>query len=308
MYNSSFGLVNSFLAHNKTESKIITIPSLNLIVSSTFSEPAKVWSSVTWSLQRSYTNLYIYSIEYLGDGLVGIGSGDLKLYVWNVTTAVTWKSFSTDPVAKCLKLIEAGSFLAAGMGNGWVNVYNFTNGTIYTRFMHCSADIYSLELINKTLLASGCYDGSIKVWKWQTGVALFNLTGHTVNVNVLKLVAINILASSSIDNTIKLWDIANGALLKTLIGHSNKIVGLDLIESCVLISSSIDMSIKKWDLMNGGNLINSFNTSSNIQSMVVVSPANGKNFSYNNPYLCFTATLKLILFQKSVQKKKNHNS
>jgi WD40 repeat protein len=249
---------------------------LNLIVSSALFESAKVWSSITWSQTQIFTNLHIQSIEYLGDGLVALGSGDWYLYVWNATTGINFNSMYVFTTATSLKLVEKGSLLAAGMHSGWINIYSYTNGTLITRFMHCSLKIDSLELINKTLLASGCSDGSIIIWRWQTGVALFNLTGHTVNVNVLKLAAMNILASGSSDSTIKLWDITNGALIKTLTGHSSEIYGLDVIASCVLISSSLDMSIKKWDLMNGGNLISSFNTSKKIQSMAVLPQFNGK--------------------------------
>jgi WD40 repeat protein len=242
------------------------------------SESAKVWSSVTWTQTQTFTNAYIQSIEYLGDGLIAIGSGDWYLYIWNATTGINFKTIYSGTTVDSLKLVEKGSLLAAGMHSGWINVYNYTNGILFTSFLHCSSNyISSFELINKTLLASGCSDGTIKVWRWQAGVALFNLNGHTAIVNILKLAAINILASGSSDNTIKLWDITNGgALIKTLSGHSSEIYGLDVIESCVLISGSLDMSIKKWDLMNGGNLMSSFNTSTKIQSMIVTPPINGK--------------------------------
>ena len=274
VYNSSLIMTNSFSAHSYTIGKILAISNLNYIVTSSDSDSVKVWSSLTWSLVQTHPNIYICSMDYIGNGIVALGSREWYIYTWNISSNVILSASPKLPTTPTsLKSLQTDNLLAAGMHSGWIYIYNYTNGATFASMSHCSLVIYSLELINVALLASGCADGSIKLWNWQV---VFNFTGHTASVNILKLVSTTLLASGSSDNTIKLWDITNGALLNTLIGHNHQIWTLDMIQSCVLVSGSLDMTMIKWDLMSGGVILSSVNTSMKIQALVVLPLANSK--------------------------------
>jgi len=270
-------MTNSFFAHNFSTSQIVTIPSLNYVVSIGNYDSVKVWSSLTWTLVRSFSSTWICTIEFLDNSLVALGSRQWYIHTWDVSSGVNQSlipKLPTTPVS--LKSLKTGNLLAAGMFSGWIFIVNYTNGVSYRNLSHCSTQIYTLELINSSLLASGCGDGTIKIWNWQLGMSVFNLTGHTASVNILKLVTATMLASGSTDTTIKLWDITSGALLKNLTGHTDQIWALDLFSSCVLISGSLDMTLIQWDLMNGGKMINSIGSSMKVRSLAVLPPINRK--------------------------------
>jgi WD40 repeat protein len=269
-------MTNSFSAHTSTIQHILPIADLNLTVSVADFDSVKVWSSLTWSLQRTIPNVYISSIAYMSNGIVALGSREWRIHFCNVINGVLSSTITVPTTPTSLKSLETnnGRSIAAGLHSGWIYIYDYTNGGVFYRsFQHCSDEIHALELVNSTLLASGCNDGSIKVWAWQEGVSLFNLVGHFSDVNVLKSLTSSVLASGSSDSTIKLWDISQvggGSLLQTLLGHTNSIWGLDLLENCVLISGSLDQSLKLWDLnQNNGLLLSSTNTSMGIRTLTV---------------------------------------
>ncbi len=273
-------MTNSFSAHKSTIQQIKTIADLNLIVSVADYDSVKVWSSLTWSLQKTIPNVYISSIEYMGNGIVALGSREWCLYFCNVINGLLSMTISLPTTPTSLKSLVTNTrrLIAAGLYSGWIYIYDYTNGGAFSRsFQHCSVEILALELINSTLLASGCNDGTIKVWAWQGGVSLFTLAGHVSGVNILKSLTSSVLASGSSDSTIKLWDISQvggGSLIQTLYGHTNSIWGLDLLENCVLVSGSQDQSLKLWDLnQDNGLLLSSANTGMAIQTLVVTPQA-----------------------------------
>jgi WD40 repeat protein len=151
-----------------------------------------------------------------------------------------------------LTMLNTNIHLAAGLGNGDINIYNINDGNLVSSLKGHTSVVNDLVQISADLLASTSSDKTVRIWNLTTNTCKFILTGHTRDVYGLKQITSNILASGSMDRTIKLWDITTGQEIRTLTGHTNSIGwSIDLLNSQTLVSSSLDETIKLWNWSTG---------------------------------------------------------
>ena len=281
VYDLNFTLLVSFNAHTARIWKLLFIPELNLLVSSSDDQLVKVWSTLDWSLVLTYHGHAggVTSLVYVGGGIIASSSGDWQIKIWNVLNGNAVATIFPSTTSYAIIFIPILNLLAAGLANGEIRVYNLTNNINNLKFQLTAHQSWVSEfmLLNETVLASASFDQTIRLWSISSfGLSLlFNLTGHTGGVNALNLFAPNLLASASDDSNLIVWDLSIKTKVSTLIGHTNGIFhSLELYclasgENQILISGSNDMSIRLWD-SSTYQQISSFNTGKQINALVLV--------------------------------------
>jgi WD40 repeat protein len=274
IYNQN-SLVNSFKAHSKAITRIKQSPfNTNYVATCSNDYTVKIWnvsSSFNWILITTYSqhSSQVLALEWLDNDT--LASGSYEINIWSPTTGQTKRTIQTNQYVISLTKLNTNIHLAAGLGNGDINIYNINDGNLVSSLKGHSDWVNDLVQISDNLLASASHDKTVRIWNLTTNTCKFILTGHTYGVNVLKQITPNILASGSMDRTIKLWNITSGQLIRTLTGHKDWIFySVDLLNSQTLVSGSQDESIKLWNWSTGECLSTIKTTGSNIESLAVI--------------------------------------
>jgi WD40 repeat protein len=207
------------------------------------------------------------------DTLASSGYSDGTIKLWSPTTGQTKRTIqkNANGFVFSFKLLNNIIHLAAGLGNGDINIYNINDGSLVSSLKGHTYYVEDLVQISADLLASSSEDKTVRIWNLTTNTCKFILTGHTNIVRGLKLVSSGILASGSSDTTIKLWDITLGLLIRTLTNHTGSIwYSVDLLNSQTLVSGSVDGTIKLWNWSTGECLSTIQTQGSNISSLAVI--------------------------------------
>ncbi len=282
IYNfSSLSLVNSFKAHSKWIRRIKQSPfntNTNTNYVATYSEDGtvKIWnvsSSFDWTLITTYSphSSGVVALELLDNHTLASGSRDQTIKLWSPTTGQTKRTIQTNENVYSLKLLNTNIHLAAGVGNGDINIYNINGGNLVSSLKGHTSHVNDLVQISDNLLASSSGDKTVRIWNLTTNTCKFILIGHTNWVWGLKQITSNILASGSEDSTIKLWDITTGKLIRTLTGHTDGIFwSVDVLNAQTLVSGSWDQTIKLWNWSTGECFSTIQTTGSRIESLAVI--------------------------------------
>jgi WD40 repeat protein len=273
--SSSLSFLRTFQAHS---SNIIIKQSPfnnNYFATSSSDATVKIWnilSSSNWTLITTYSqhSSGFYALAWLdNDTLASADSNDIK--IWSMATGQTKQTIPTNGNVWSLKLLNTNIRLAAGLGNGDINIYIINDGSLVSSLKGHSSDVNDIVQISDELLASSSDDKTVRIWNLTTNTCKFILTGHEAIVNGLKLITPSILASGSEDTTIKLWNTTTGDLLRTLLGHTSDIWwSVDLLNSQTLVSGSLDQTIKLWNWSTGECLSTIQTTGSQITSLAVI--------------------------------------
>jgi len=286
--NSSLAFVNSFQAHSNRVMRIKQSPfntnsNTNYVATCSGDKTVKIWNvsfSFDWSLITTYSqhSSAVYEFEWLDSDTLASGSYDKLIKLWSPTTGQTKRTIQTNQYVFGLKLLNTNIHLAAGLGNGVINIYNINNGNLVSSLKGHTSYVFDLVQLSDDLLASSSLDKTVRVWNLTTNTCKFILKGHTDQVYGLKQITSSILASGSLDSTIKLWDITSGQLIRTLTGHTSYIYwSVDLLNSQTLVSGSRDGEIKLWN-WSTGECLSTIQTDSPITSLdVIVFTTNNNN-------------------------------
>ena len=214
----------------------------------------------------------MYALEFINEDTIASGGLDLSIQIWSISSGLTQRIIKTNSVVFSLKLLSNGFYLACGLENGKIEIYNINDGTLFSSINAHADRIFDLILINNdNLLVSSSRDKTIKVIDLKTNTQKFDLNSHTDDVIGLKQLSKEIFASSSLDTTIKLWNITTGKLMRTLKGHTDYIYwSLDLMgDDQTLVSGSYDQTIKFWNWKTG-QLLNTIYTGTKINSLNII--------------------------------------
>ena len=92
-----------------------------------------VSSSLNWTLITTYSqhSSYVFGLEWLDqDTLASAGYLDRTIKLWSPTTGQTKRTIKTNEYVLSLKLLNTNIHLAAGFGNGDINIYNINDGNL----------------------------------------------------------------------------------------------------------------------------------------------------------------------------------
>ena len=237
----------------------------------------KLWDPTNnaWNLVQNYSGHIarhpIWDAEYIGNDLIASGSASGQIKIWQASVYnKTIMNISAGSSVISLKLLSNGIYLACGLGNGNINIYNINNSGIVATLTGHTRAVNDLSLLSNDLLASSSGDTTVRIWNLTTYTNKFILVGHSDQSYGLKQVSFDVLASTSYDKTIKLWNITNGSLIRTLTGHMSNIQwGVDMLDSQTLLTGSYDQSIKSWNVNNGA-LLNTIQTGFTINALAVL--------------------------------------
>ena len=251
---TSMTLIKSFQAHTNEVTRIKQLPN-GYAVTCSNDMTVKIWNSTNWNLiltYRNHTNS-VAGLEYISPNTIASGDYSGNIRIWSMITGLTQTSINAGYGMASLKLLSNGYYLASGLSNGNINIYNINNGLLITTLYGQTDWINDMILIGSSnLMASSSADSTIYIWDLTTYIRKFILSGHTGQARGLKMITSDILASSSFDYTIKLWNTTSGALIRTLIGHTDSInLSVDLLNPQTLVSASYDRTIKFWDWTTG---------------------------------------------------------
>jgi WD40 repeat protein len=277
VYNENLTLVNTFQAHTNYINRIKQLPN-GYVATVSSDNTAKIWDATirtNWILIRNYTKHVdqVYGLEYINEDTIASGGYDHSIQMWSIQTGITKMNISTGHIVWSLQLLTNGYYLAAGLSNSFINIYNINNVSLIASLKGHTSSLFELLLIGSNLLASGDSnpDDVVRIWDLTTYTSKYILFGHNNSVCGLKLISSDILASGSMDSTIKLWNITCGSLIKTFRNHTLGIGwSVDMLNTQILVSGSFDGIIKLWN-MKTGEVLNTISTGdTGIRSMAVL--------------------------------------
>ena len=125
-------LVNSFQAHSDCIKRIKQSPfntntNTNYVATCSNDRTVKIWnvsSSFDWTLITTYSqhSSWVYGLEWLDKDTLASGSLDKTIKIWSPTTGQTKRTIQTKQYVFSLKLLNTNICLAAGLGNGVINI------------------------------------------------------------------------------------------------------------------------------------------------------------------------------------------
>jgi WD40 repeat protein len=249
-----------------------------------------IWNSWNnWNLIRNYTGHTggVYGLEWINEDTIASGDASGIINLWSISTGLTNKSIITNAYGVlALQLMCNSNYLAAGLANKNVQIYNLNNGSLIATLTGHTDKIYDLALLSSDLLASSSDDHTVRIWNLTTNTLKFNLAEHSNIVRSLKLVSTDILASGSNDLSVKLLNITSGSLIRTT-NYTNSISFLvDLLDSQTLVCGTggvIDLSnLTTGERINMVNTITSFRSMAVLNSNITTSKYLSLTFFYVN--------------------------
>ena len=147
-----------------------------------------------------------------------------------------------------------GQYLAVGLQNGDINIYDTVFWTKTLTFQGHSTPASSLDYSpTGDRIVSGSSDKTVRLWDCKTGSCVFVLNGHSA---WLRDVAFSPsgkeIASACDDETVRIWDTDDGSVLHVLTGHTMDVSGVSYSPDGMHVAScSEDGSIRTFDTRTG---------------------------------------------------------
>ena len=217
-YDEKYEYTASLEGHTNKVTKVIALPSDELMVSCSWDKSIKIWYGGSFRCLSTIENAHekdVKNVIHLMDERLVSGSADKKLKFWDISDFENIKLSKEIPnifVASnnSMKQLYTGR-LAVG-GTSTIKIINIQN--------------YNIEM---------------------------NITGHELWVNTVKVLDDGVIISGSTDKTVKLWNILEGNCLFTLRGHDATINDLIQVKSGEIICCLFNGSIKIWREKKEGN-------------------------------------------------------
>ena len=244
----------SFQAHTNTIYRIKQLPN-GYVATCSEDSTVKIWipsNTNNWLLVRTHQShtLGVIAIDYINADTIVSGDGNGVIEIWSKSTGVVSQTLNANSKIWSLKMLKNNIYLAAGLSNGNINIYNLNNSSLITTLQAHASSVMDLVLINDDLLASSSDD--VRLWNVTTFTNKFILIDHTNDVFGQRQVSSSILASGACDHSVILWNITDGALLRRLDNQTDNILySVDLLDAKTLVSGSQDSTINFWNYETG---------------------------------------------------------
>jgi len=156
--------------------------------------------------------------------LLAVGCADLRF--WDLRNGARVNLLSDAPAKDVRSVVFSpnGKWIALGMQNGQVFIWDFVTGRLLYSFHEHSAPVYAIRFSHEgTLLATGGEDKRVVLYDVPHGVTV-RLDGHKEGVHGLAFPPDDkTLVSTSWDGTIRFWSVASHQVALTL-AHDGGVV------------------------------------------------------------------------------------
>lgn len=235
--------------------RCVAVLSDGRIVSGSYST-LKIWDSNTGQCAKTLKGHAdaVIAVIVLSDGRIASGGWDNTIKVWNINKDVGWGilksaceiTVTCDRGVWCLAHLSNGR-LVAGLGAGYVQIWNIgTQQCTLKKKIHDN-DIFSLTVLSNDYVISASYDSALKLWNPNTGDIIRIFSGHSEGVYCVALFPDQRrMVSGSYDKTLRIWDIETGGCLQTLEGHSDYVMCGTVLSDGRIVSGSKDRTLKLW--------------------------------------------------------------
>uniref|UniRef100_A0A8H8CGW4 Nephrocystin 3-like N-terminal domain-containing protein n=1 Tax=Psilocybe cubensis TaxID=181762 RepID=A0A8H8CGW4_PSICU len=161
-------------------------------------------------------------------------------------------SISVDTLIVCVEFSPDGKWIACGLLDGPICLWNSTTGAIKnTRFVGHTGQVYSVAFSpNAQHILSGSSDRTIRLWNVATGTPVGGpWTGHTGSVTCVAFSPDGrYVVSASYDCTIRVWDAATGSTIgNPVTAHTKGIRAIAFSPNGKrIVSGSGDLNVCLW--------------------------------------------------------------
>ncbi|OAQ35048.1 WD40 repeat-like protein, partial [Linnemannia elongata AG-77] len=155
-----------------------------------------------------------------------------------------------------------GKFLAAGLYNGNISIYDTATWTRIQVFQGHQEAVESLAYSpNSQQLLSGSWDKTARLWDNETGSIDFVLEGHSDEVTAVAFSPTGQqVATASDDTSVRLWDPHTGASIFVLTDSTGKVNSIAYSPNGNTIASTgRDGTIRIFDTLTGLLVLESYN-------------------------------------------------
>ena len=223
---------------------------------------ASIWDAQSCELRASLTehslNVISCGFSYDGTCMFTQTRSENSLRLWDTETAKLIKRIVVDGTVVGATFCPISNQIAIHQGNGWVSIWNATNGDQVSRWhAHEQVTMVTFSPDGKLLATAGGYgDGEIKLWVVPNGGLKSVLQGHQNAVHSIDFSPDgSVLASGGQDSSVGLWDVRTGELLAMHRDHAGPILQVAFSpDGSLLASASRDHTVRLWD-PTGGNQI-----------------------------------------------------
>lgn len=180
-----------------------------------------------------------------------------NVLVWKLTDNEFYYSlrFNLTEHTNTVKAIcQSGGFLFTGSLDQSINIWNSTDGSLYSTISNAHNNgvygLMSFKTSNEIASSSGY--GKIRIWNYLNQTMIREIDAHTALINSLVLLSNNVdFVSSSTDGTIKMWSRIDDEFVETLTNETGISIGttykLLALENGYLASAGTYETIYIWN-------------------------------------------------------------
>ncbi len=202
--------------------------------------------------------------------LVLVFSGGAGVFERGNPQPLLWIEMAVETAA--LAEDEDQLWLAIGMPDGTIEVWNLENGRCQLTFKGCAAPILLLRFSSdRRFLVSGDQDGWIRLWDTTSGIVIRCWQAHSAGLlDAVFTVDGTGLVTAGRDGYVRSWDIALGSLLKNWPIHRLVYSLVPTSDGRALITGD-EQKVAFWDWDNGSFLKNIVAHPDTVQRVEVLS-------------------------------------
>lgn len=273
----------TILAHQSPVGDLALSADEQYLVTVGWDKYLKLWELASGKLldsqQAHAQGILCVACTSIPEAQVATGGFDQQIKLWSVSRELQLQLTQTlthhSGSIRALEIISELGILVSGSYDQTVKQWNIETGEKICSSLAQETGIYTLAVnLPRQAIASGGGDGRVNLWQLQTGNFLTQLRGNLSGIECLTFSNDGqFLAAGCVDGTIKLWQLqdpylAEIKLLPALIAHSGGVISVIFDPNNLLLSAGADGLIKTWSLASPPFCLSSFDTESQISSLI----------------------------------------
>lgn len=150
VYSQSLAQIITLNAHSSGINRIKQILT-KYVATASNDNTVKIWNPFNnaWSLIRTYSGhtANVYGLEYMDSDTMISGSSDQTIHVWSIGKGQLKRAISVNSIVYCLQMLANGYYLASGLSNNNINIYDLNTGNLVKTLSGHTQQVEDLALI-----------------------------------------------------------------------------------------------------------------------------------------------------------------